>query len=55
MTNHDTILAAASHSLRELLRTAVASGYNRVGQVSFEPHGAGFELRHMEDGDKTDL
>ena len=55
MTNHEAILAAASRSLRDLLTTAVASGYNRVGQVSFEPHGAGFELRHMEDGDKTDL
>lgn len=55
MTATNSLESAAAASLRELLATAVAHGYERVGQAVFQREGDGFRLCHFEDVGRSDL
>lgn len=55
MTDHDTLHAAAARSLRDLLSTAVALGFNKIGQASFHKTDTGFSLHHVDDASREGL
>ena len=55
MNHPSPLTAAASSTLRKLLATALAEGYQKIGQAAFEPDGPGFIIRHAEDTKRSDL
>ena len=55
MNYSSTLTSAASSTLRDLLATAVAEGYHKIGQAVFHADSKKFLLCHAEDVGRGDL
>ena len=55
MSEHTSLTDAAARSLHDLLETAVDSGYNTIGQVTFLHLEDQIVLHHVDDAGRDDL